>query len=313
MTQLYDYRQANRHYHFAVGDGHQIEVEEWGAATGIPVFVCHGGPGIGLNSSMVQFFNPLRYRVILFSQRGSGNSTPHSLEHNQTDTLLEDIDKLRRHLGLQNVVLCGGSWGATLAMAYAVTYPKYVAGLLLWSSFLSGNDDFEWFCGPSGAGAQFYPEAYQQLNEDGLSWQGLIARYYLAVKSHDELHAYQHARRWLGWESLLASGSERGGLNLIDKQHTLNCAKIMLHYFSHRCFLSHGFFEEQIKTLAPIPTWFIHGRHDAVCRFSAVQQFAEKVNAQLFILEGVGHSLQNGVYCSAIRRAADLLLIKLDH
>lgn len=313
MPKLYQHQQAFRKFHLAVGQGHQIEVEEWGDPQGSPVFVCHGGPGFGICTSMVQFFNPTLYRIVFFSQRGCKGSTPHSVEHNSTDLLISDIELLRLHLGVEKVMLAGGSWGATLALMYAIKHPSQVSGLLLWATFLAAEKDFEWLYGTTGAGAQFYPEVYAQFNPQRLPWPDLLKYYYQSVSSQDEIAAYQAAKRWLGWENVLLVGSAQSNISISERHSQLNHAKIMLHYFVNRCFMENDEIVEQHSVLEGIPLWLIHGRNDLICRYASVQSFATQTGARLLILDGIGHSIQNGVYCDAICRAADLLYIKLNH
>lgn len=313
MPKLYQHHQAFRTFHLAVGQGHQIEVEEWGNPEGTPVFVCHGGPGFGICTSMVRFFNPSLYRIVFFSQRGCKGSTPHSIDNNTSGLLVGDIDLLRTHLGVEKIMLAGGSWGATLALLYAIKHPSHVSGLLLWATFLASNDDFEWLYGVSGAGAQFYPEVYAQFNPQRLAWPELLKHYYHSVFSQDEIAAYHHAKLWLGWENVLLVGSAQSNISISERHSQLNHAKIMLHYFVNRCFIGSDDIFKHSDALAQIPLWLIHGRHDLICRFSSVQSFATQTRARLLILDGIGHSIQNGVYCDAICRAADLLYIKLNH
>jgi proline iminopeptidase len=313
MPKLYQHQQAFRKFHLAVGQGHQIEVEEWGNPHGAPVFICHGGPGFGICTSMVRFFNPSLYRIVFFSQRGCKGSTPHSIDNNTSDLLVGDIELLRTHLGIEKMMLAGGSWGATLALLYAIKYPAQVSGLLLWATFLAGNDDFEWLYGCSGAGAQFYPEVYGQFNPEHLPWPDLLKYYYARVFSDDEIAAYHAAKLWLGWENVLLVGNAQSNMSIAEHHTQLNHAKIMLHYFINRCFIQGDDITQLSQQLADIPLWMVHGRYDLICRFSSAQAFAAKTGARLLILDGIGHSIQNGVYCDAICRAADLLYIKLNH
>ncbi|MFC3032934.1 alpha/beta fold hydrolase [Pseudoalteromonas fenneropenaei] len=313
MTQLYQISDATRQFHLAVGDGHQLEVEEYGCAAGVPVIICHGGPGTGICHYPLHYFNPERYRIILYSQRGCGGSTPHSTAHNTTAHLLQDLTTLLDHLDITKTVLAGGSWGATLALLYALAEPKRVRGLVLWSSFLSSSADFAWMYSPEGAGAQFYPEQYQQFNSQNLSWQALLAQYHQRLNGKDELLGFQAAQHWCQWERLLIAGESNPRYLLAERQHQLLQARLMVHFFTAGGFVPDGFILQHATQLQSIPSWFIHGRHDLICRFAGVQALATTMHAKLLILDGIGHCVRNSVYSEAIRRAADLLLIKLDH
>lgn len=302
---------VNRDYHLSVGDGHQIHVQEFGEPSGIAVVVCHGGPGSGLCPENCRFFDLQRYRVIMFSQRGCGHSTPHDTQANTTQDLISDLEFLRIQLGVKKWLVSGESWGATLALLYAISHPESVAGLLLRASFLACESDFAWLYSQQGAGAQFYPESYREFAGELHDWSQLLAFYQCQLSSEDQINANKYAKRWCHWEQVLCHAEPCTSWCISEPHSALNQARLMIHYFRHRCFIEDHYITKHSDILAHIPTWFIHGRADLVCRYSAVQQLAEQLNAQLLILDGIGHSSDNQVYLAAMRRAADLMYIKL--
>lgn len=311
MAQGYRVGEVSRQFHFAVGDGHQIYVEEYGKADGLPVIVNHGGPGCGLSRDSAQYFNPQRYRIILFSQRGCGGSTPLELDNNTPKHLVSDIVSLLDHLEIKQSVLAGGSWGATLSLLFAHLYPERVRGLILWASFLATDDDLRWLYSTQGAGAQFYPESYSAFSQ-GLSCEHDILAYYRdALFSQDELLQHKAAQHWHDWDRQVTMAASLSRYHLEQPSCITQQAKLMCHYFSPEIFSQLKGLDIAPDALRGIPSWFIHGRHDLVCRFAPVQRLAEELNAQLYILDGLGHSGANDAYFEAIRRAADLLACKL--
>lgn len=309
--QLYPSITPYNDFHLSVGEGHQLHVQEYGEPSGFPVVICHGGPGLGLHCDNCRFFDPNRYRIILYSQRGCGLSTPHQLTTNTSDKLITDLEYLRQSLGLEKWSLCGASWGATLCLLYSIAHHKRVASLILRGTFLATSADFQWLYGSQGAGAQFYPELYQQFSQNHSSVKRILGFYQQQLSDENQINASHYAKLWCQWESVLEQGRHCPEWTLHCPQHGLNMARLMVHYFSSRCFIEDDYIINNCQNLAQLPIWFIHGRHDLVCRFSAVQQFAKQLNAQLLVLDGVGHGIDNQVYLSAVRRAADHMYIKL--
>ncbi|CAM4294131.1 alpha/beta fold hydrolase [Pseudoalteromonas byunsanensis] len=311
MAQGYIVGNALRSFHLAVGHGHQIYVEEYGKPDGLPVLVNHGGPGCGLNPEATQYFNPERYRIILYSQRGCGGSTPHELQHNTPNYLVHDILKLLDHLEIKQTVLVGGSWGATLSLLFAHKYPERVKGLVLWASFLATEQDIQWLYSPQGAGAQFYPESYHSFSQGLQSAEDVLAYYRDALYSDDELLQHKAAHHWHEWDRQVTLAASLSRYHLEQANCITQQAKIMCHYFSPEIFVQLQNLDTAPQELKSIPIWFVHGRHDLVCRFAPVQRLADELNAQLYILDGLGHSGASQAYFEAIRRAADLLACKL--
>jgi len=162
MQPFYPSIKCNQHGYIDVDDTHSLYVEESGSATGIPVLFIHGGPGAGSSPDDRRFFNPEYYRIIIFDQRGAGRSRPHAeLTHNDTQTLIQDIETIREHFGIEQWVLFGGSWGSTLALLYAQAYPDNVSAMVLRGIFLCRQKDLQWFY-QDGA-SHIFPEYWQEF------------------------------------------------------------------------------------------------------------------------------------------------------
>ncbi|AXT32233.1 prolyl aminopeptidase [Pseudoalteromonas tunicata] len=311
MVTLYEITDA-KSYHIPVGQGHQLHVEEYGNPQGVPVLVCHGGPGAGANVLDCRYFNPQKYRIILFSQRGCGLSTPQlHTEFNQTSYLLNDIEIIRKTLGIKAWLLSGCSWGATLALLYAIATPEKVLGLLLRGTFLARKQDLQWLYGRQG-GAMLFPDYYQHFNPSHLSYLDLMDAYATDFNSDNELQKLKSAKAWCEWELVLSGlhPTHNSQYFICDTQRALNVAILEHHYFLNNCFIEDNYILNQVGAIAHLPIHFIHGRHDFVAPLAGVYELAQALNARLDILNDVGHSSENHSYAEAMRSAADLLYCK---
>lgn len=220
-----------------VGDGHQVYVEQCGNPTGVPVVVVHGGPGGGSSPMMRRFFDPAVYRVVLFDQRGCGRSRPHaSVEHNTTAHLLADIERIRSTLGIGRWIVFGGSWGATLGLAYAQANPAHVSYLVLRGVFLGTRDELDWFYG--GGAGRFHPDLWSRFVDPiPVEEQGdLIAAYHRRLFSGVFAQEIRFARLWSDWENALATMQNQGWYETpVDYARAF--ARLENHYFSNGCFL----------------------------------------------------------------------------
>ncbi|TMO46335.1 alpha/beta fold hydrolase [Pseudoalteromonas ruthenica] len=310
MALSYPVSAPRKTHHVLVGQGHQLEIEEHGSGDGLPVIVCHGGPGGGLSRFECAHFNPEHYRILLFSQRGCGNSTPHSCEHNTLEHLIGDLECIRRHLGIGRWVVCGESFGATLAMVYALRHREHVSALMLWASFFASQQDYDWCLGKSGAGAQFYPEYYRQFNPQNQPTSALIEGFHQQLFSDSEPTQLKAAKAWVAWEETLCCGTAPS-IKLLEPAALINRAQLQLHYFKHQFFLRDDMLMDHAKEFAGLPVWMVHGRHDLMCSYARAQAFATAAQAHLDIFEGLGHSLADEVYCQAQCRATDHMYLKL--
>ena len=249
-----------------VGDGHSLYYEECGNADGLPAVYLHGGPGSGCGPLHRRFFDPRRFRAVLYDQRGGGRSTPAGELHgNDTDALVEDLERLRTHLGIERWLLCGGSWGATLALLYAQRHPDRVLGLVLRGTFLARPRDLDWYFGADGA-ARVFPETYEAL-WSGLSGSHLVHALQRQITSADWALRRRSALAVSSWERALVSHTLPAGStdNPPDEEESVRRARIMLHYASNGFFLGPDGALEQPQKLAGIPGEIIHGRCDMVC------------------------------------------------
>jgi proline iminopeptidase len=277
-----------------VGEGHSLYVEQCGNPNGAPVIVFHGGPGGGCSPAMRRYFNPELWRIILFDQRGCGRSRPHAaVEHNTTWHLVTDVERIRAALGIGRFVGFGGSWGATLALAYAQTHPNHVAYLALRGTFLGTQREIDWFYG-GGAGA-FWPEQWAQFrniippDERG----DLVKAYHKRLFSGDPMVETQFAQSWTVWENALASINSEGRSGGAPAQYVRAFARLENHYFANACFLeTDGQILRDAHRIAHIPGTIVQGRYDMICPPLSAHLLAQAWPAgQLQMIAHAGHAL----------------------
>ncbi len=275
-----------------VGDGHQIYVEESGNPEGRPVVVLHGGPGGGCSPFMRRFFDPDHYRAILFDQRGCGRSRPQASVHaNTTQHLIADIEVIRETLGLQSLLLFGGSWGATLALAYAETHPDRVTGLVLRGVFLGTQGELDWFYG--GGAGRFFPDLWAQFRDPipESERDDLIAAYHKRLFSDDTGRQGRYAQPWLMWENALA-GLQSAAVSHAPSDYARAFARLENHYFTNRCFLDEGQLLRDRHRIEHLPTVIVQGRYDMVCPPLSAWRLAEGwKRCELRLVPASGHAL----------------------
>jgi proline iminopeptidase len=253
----------------AVSPLHTLHYEVCGNPAGTPVVFLHGGPGGGTNADHRRFFDPSAYRIVLFDQRGAGRSTPHaSLEENTTWHLVADIERLRAHLGVERWVVFGGSWGSTLALAYAETHPERVRALVLRGIFLCRPKEIHWFY-QEGASAIF-PDRFQEyLAPIPAAERGdLVRAYYRRLTSEDEGVRLAAARAWSVWEgsTVRLVPDPKVIADFEDPHKALALARIECHYFVHNSFFTTGdWLIEHVGAIRRIPGVIVQGRYDVVC------------------------------------------------
>ncbi len=279
-----------------VGDGHKLYFEQSGNPNGKPVVFVHGGPGAGTNPKQRRFFDPNAFRIILFDQRGAGKSTPHaSLENNTTQKLVSDMEKLREHLHVKRWQVFGGSWGSTLALAYAQAYPKFVSELILRGIFLVRPVDISWFY-QFGA-SELRPDAWESYRDfiPENERQDMVKAYYKRLTDPNKAIQLEAAKQWSVWEGLTsnlnvdeAAARETFGADLF----ALAFARIECHYFINNCFFpSAHHLLDHAKVLSNIPTVIVHGSYDIVCPRSGAWELKKAMpQAELFITPNAGHS-----------------------
>ncbi|GAB2995137.1 proline iminopeptidase [Arenimonas maotaiensis] len=310
MRTLYPDIEPYRTGMLAVDDRHTLYFEESGNPEGKPVVVLHGGPGAGTNAKMRQFHDPAAYRIILFDQRGSGHSTPHAdLVDNTTWDLVADIEKLRAHLGIPRWQVFGGSWGSTLALAYAETHPERVSELVLRGIFMLRRWELQWFY-QSGA-HRLFPEAWQAYRDHIPEAErgDFIAAYHARLISDDEQVRLAAARTWSVWEGATSTlVPEPASIDTFEDPHfALSFARIENHYFVNK-----GFFEVDDQLLRDahrirhIPGVIVHGRYDVVCPVQNAWDLHQVwPEARLVITPQSGHSAFEAENAAALVAATD--------
>lgn len=310
MRTLYPEIEPYRTGMLAVDDRHTLYFEESGNPDGKPVVVLHGGPGAGTNAKMRQFHDPAAYRIILFDQRGSGRSTPHAdLVDNTTWDLVADIEKLREHLGVERWQVFGGSWGSTLALAYAETHPGRVSELVLRGIFMLRRWELQWFY-QSGA-HRLFPEAWQPYRDHIPEAErgDFIAAYHARLTSDDEQVRLAAARTWSVWEGATSTlVPEPASIDTFEDAHfALSFARIENHYFTNK-----GFFEVDDQLLRDahrirhIPGVIVHGRYDVVCPVQNAWDLHQAwPEARLVITPQSGHSAFEAENAAALVAATD--------
>lgn len=289
---------------------HQVYYEQCGNPDGKPVVILHGGPGAGCSAKMRRFHDPKAYRIVLFDQRGSGRSTPHAdLVDNTTWDLVADIEALREHLGISRWQVFGGSWGATLALAYAQSHPSRATELVLRGIFMLRRWELEWFY-QDGA-SRLYPEAWDQYLQaiPEVERADLISAYHRRLTSHSEATRLAAARAWSVWEAstslLLPDEAFIDGHK--DAHFALSFARIESHYFVHG-----GFFDVEDQLLRDahrlhgIPGVIVHGRYDVVCPVQNAWDLHKAwPESRLQISPRAGHSAFEPENASALVDATD--------
>lgn len=293
MHELFPEIEPFRTHSLRVSELHTLYIEECGNPKGIPVLFLHGGPGGGLSARHRRFFDPQKFHIILFDQRGSGRSTPYAeLQENTTQDLIADIEKIRQMFHYKNWVVFGGSWGSTLALSYAISHPDRVRYMILRGIFLCRPDEIRWFY---QHGAHWlFPDAY----EDYVSVipeqerHDLLTAFYQRLTSNDAETVRKSALAWSLWEGsalkLIPDDSTKADFNKIATA----LARIECHYFVHKCFFpNENWILENAQSIYHIPTVLVHGRYDVVCPVkNAWDLHAAMPDSRLRIIADAGHA-----------------------
>ena len=300
--------------HLDVGDGHAIYVESVGRVDGIAAVYLHGGPGSGCQPDHRRLFDPQRFHTVLFDQRGAGRSRPKGYrEANTTAHLIADMEIIREKFGFAKWLVVGGSWGATLALAYAEAHPDRVSGIGLRATFLGTAEELD------GAFLDVLPRHYPGLHEDFLSALPAdergspLSNYYRRILDSDPTISTPATRAWGGTESILSEHApSRTRLDLAALGHSTRpmpaTPSMEAHYFQHGCFIQPGQLLAQAGRLRDIPGIIVQGRFDFLCPPSTSHALAAAWgNAEIRIVEGAGHSLYDpGVRDAVMKAIADL-------
>ena len=296
----------------AVGDGHWIYVEEVGTRGGVPALFLHGGPGSGAQPSHRRLFDPARFHAVLFDQRGAGRSHPHLATHaNTTQHLVADIEMIRTHMGFERMLVVGGSWGSTLALAYAEAHPERVSGLVLRAVFLGSDAEVDWAF--RRAPAELRPDLYESFvaalpePERADPLKAYVAR----LTSADPAVRDPAARRWFQFERVLSELAPAGAAlpAAPPAEGRVPPTPIMeAHYIANRFFLAPGALLDGASRLGAIPGVIVQGRYDLLCPPRAAFELAKRwPGVRLEIVPGAGHSMSEPGVFEAMKRAVDTL------
>ena len=310
MRTLYDPIEPYEQGTLAVSPLHTLSYELCGNPAGTPVVFLHGGPGGGIIPDHRRFFDPAAYRIVLFDQRGAGRSTPHAaLEENTTWDLVADIERLRERLGIARWVVFGGSWGSTLALAYAETHPDHVRALVLRGIFLCRPKEIRWFY-QEGASAIFPDRWEEYLAPIPEAERGdLLRAYHRRLTAGDEAVRLAAARAWSVWEGSTVRLVPDAKLiaDFGEPHKALALARIECHYFVHDAFFgSENWLIEHVGVIRRLPAVIVQGRYDVVCpTMSAWELHRAWPEAELEIVAEAGHhALEPGI-ADALVRATD--------
>ncbi|MEZ6195146.1 MAG: prolyl aminopeptidase [Planctomycetota bacterium] len=293
-----------------VSDLHEIHYEQCGNPEGRPVVFVHGGPGGGCSADDRRFFDPARWRIVLFDQRGCGRSRPHAeLRENTTWNLVEDMEKLRRHLGIESWGVFGGSWGSTLALAYAETHPDRVRSMVLRGIFMLRRSELTWFY-QEGA-SHLYPDVWEDYLAPipEVERADLMSAYHRRLTSDDPEVRIAAAKAWATWEGATSRLLPDEGFTsrFGQDEFALAFARIECHYFVHGGFFrSDAQLLEDVDRIRHVPAVIVQGRYDVVCPMrSAWDLHRAWPEARLVVVPDAGHNSREPGTLSALIEATD--------
>lgn len=295
--------------HLSSKDGHDIYVEQSGNPNGQPILFLHGGPGGGTGSKQRRFFDPKHYLIILFDQRGCGQSKPlGETTNNTTAHLLDDIEAIRHHFNIEKWILFGGSWGSSLALAYAVKYPNLIKGLILRGIFLSRQSELDWFLKDV---AHFFPELHKKLldHQAGISKDNLVEKFSQLVFHAPQETAQKAAVAWNQFEGSilkLLPDEMTGEAEPMNYEFELARARVQLHYINNRCFIDGTEILSKVNLLQKIPIVIVQGRYDMVCPPKTAYELAMQIpHAELIMVPDAGHSASENGTLKALIQATE--------
>ena len=313
LKELYSEIEEFDSFFLETNSEHRVYVEQAGNQNGVPIIFLHGGPGSGCNVNHRRYFDPDKYRIILFDQRGCNRSTPSGhTSDNTTSDLLNDMEAIRNTLGIEKFILFGGSWGATLALLYAELYPQHVLGIILRGSFLARKKDLEWFVG--GGVNRIYPHYWQEFlsifsNEEK---NNLMNSMHQHVFSKDRKIQLVAAKAWSLWagrvvthcfdEEYLLEDDE-------DEDKLISDVKIEIHYAKNSYFISENQIIENIGNIPDIPITIVHGEHDITCLPESSHLLNKTLpNSNLILVPNAGHLAGEPKITDALINATDNML-----
>ncbi len=292
-----------------VSDLHTLVYEEVGNPDGRPALFLHGGPGVGISPGYRRFFDPAHYRIVLLDQRGAGRSTPHSeIRENTMQHIINDLEALKDHLGIEDWIVMGGSWGSILALCYAIQHPDSVAGMIIRGIFLGRQFEIDWLYGSEGA-ARIYPDEYEKFRAPVGEASDTVAAYCEILNGDDEELALNAARAWARWEGVMNTlFPDEGQLaQMLADNSALSIARIESHFASHNFYVeSDNYVLDNADVLSTIPTSIVHGRYDTICPpISAWQLHKALRKSTLKIVPDGAHSPMDPGMAIELVRASD--------
>jgi proline iminopeptidase len=311
LPKLFSDVRPNKSGYLALDERHVMYWEESGNPNGIPIVFLHGGPGAGASFTHRRFFDPQKYRIVIFDQRGCGRSSPIAETiNNTTHHLISDMESLRRYLDVDRWIVFGGSWGATLALIYAIHFPERCLALVIRGVFLGTRGEIDWFCNGM---RYFFPENWNvfagAIPPDERS--NLLEAYYRRLMDPDPDVHNTAASLWARYEASCSSLIPRSisGLSFAEnKHHSLALARIEAHYFINNAFLAENEIMENWKQYKDIPGIIVHGRYDVVCPIKNVHALSERwPSARLEIIPDAGHSANDpGIQAALVGATEEL-------
>ncbi|MEK6544386.1 MAG: prolyl aminopeptidase [Elusimicrobiota bacterium] len=310
LTELYPPVEPYRTGRLRVSDIHTVYYEEAGDPKGKPVIFLHGGPGGGLDPVYRRYFDPKKWRIVLFDQRGCGKSTPYNeLRENTTWDLVADIERLREHLGIGKWVVFGGSWGSTLALAYSETHPTRCKGLILRGIFLLRKKEIRWFY---QEGADFlFPDAWEPYRDliPKKERRDMVRAYHKRLTGRDLKMRLKAAKTWSVWEA--STSKLKQDLSMVARfskpRMALPFARIECHYFINKGFLRQ---DDQLlrdaRRIRHLPCVIVQGRYDTVCPMTSAWDLHKTLpKSKLIVVSDAGHSMTEPAVRSALIEATD--------
>lgn len=309
MRGLYPEIEPYESGHLDVGDGHSIRWERCGTKGATPAVFLHGGPGGGYSPAHRRLFDPARYDVVLFDQRGCGRSTPHaSLEANTTWHLVADIERLREMVGAKKWVVFGGSWGSTLALAYAETHPERVSALIVRGIYTLTKAELDWYY--QFGVSEMFPDKWERFVEPIPEEErgDMIAAYRRRLVGEDKAEQLRAAKVWSLWEgeTITLLPDEKLSHDFLQDEFAIAFARIENHYFTHAGWLEEDQLIREAGKLQGIAGVIVHGRYDMPCPARTAWRLSKAwPEAELHLIEGAGHAFNEPGILDALIRATD--------
>lgn len=296
MQPLFPSIKTYAEHHLNVDGIHKIYIEECGNPDGLPVVVMHSGPGAGCGPYHRRFFDPERYRIICFDQRGAGRSTPRGeLRDNTTASLISDIEAIREYLNIKQWVVFGGAWGSALALLYAQAHTARVSALVVHRIFLARKSDIDWFY-QEGANLVF-PDYWEEFvcGFSANERRQLVKAYHQRLNGDDDLQRMSAAKSWSLWQARCAALQPHSDIidHFSDPHFAINLASIESHFFSNHCFIEENQIMQNMDKIKNLPGYIIHGRYDMVCPLQCAWDLHKAwPKSELYIVRDAAHSIR---------------------